>query len=64
MSGSSSSVTSDGRVSLTLHAAVAGAPHFELTAQAYDSGAARVRILEKTDMSPRWEVSCKNYIFS
>ncbi len=46
----------EGALTATLHAAVAGAPHFALSIQAYDSGAARVRILEKTDMTPRWEV--------
>jgi len=40
----------------TLHSAVAGAPHFSLSLEAFDSGAARMRVLEKTDQAPRWEV--------
>jgi len=43
-------------VSAELHSAVVGSPHYSLTIQAFDSGAARVRILEKTESwPPRWE---------
>jgi len=43
-------------VSAELHSAVVGSPHYSLTIQAFDSGAARVRIVEKSDtLPPRWE---------
>jgi hypothetical protein len=47
----------DGLLTATLHSAAAGAPHFALSLEAFDSGAARLRVLEKTDQAPRWEVS-------
>jgi hypothetical protein len=47
----------DGLLTATLHSAAAGAPHCALSLEAFDSGAARLRVLEKTDQAPRWEVS-------
>ena len=45
-----------GLLAATLHGAAAGAPHFALSLEAFDSGAARLRVLEQNDMTPRWEV--------
>lgn len=53
--------TSDGVLAATLHSAATGAPHFDLKVFTFDNGAARVKVLEKTDMSPRWEV-CKQVL--
>lgn len=48
-------VNKEGRISGILHSSVAGAPHFNLNFQVFESGTARVRITEKNDMSSRWE---------
>ena len=43
-------------VTASLHSDAPGAPPFRLVIHLYDSGVARVKILEVTDLPPRWEV--------
>ena len=45
-----------GVVTAQLASATHGAPPFELSFRAYASGAVRLRIIEKNDLPPRWEV--------
>ena len=49
-------VDAKGVVTAEVSAAVPGAPPFELTLQAFATGAVRMRVLEKGDFPPRWEV--------
>ena len=49
-------VDGSGVVTAEVSAAVPGAPPFELTLQAFATGAVRMRILEKGEFPPRWEV--------
>jgi hypothetical protein len=44
-------------LSATLLSAAPGAPPFDLRIHFYASGVARVRVLERDDKPPRWEVS-------
>jgi hypothetical protein len=44
-------------LSATLLSATPGAPPFDLRVHFYASGVARVRILERDEKPPRWEVS-------
>jgi len=57
------SVRVDGKgvVTAELSAAVPGSPPFELSLQAFATGAVRMRVLERGDMPPRWEVRVRFY---
>ena len=45
-----------GVVLAEVHSAAAGAPPFDLSLSGLASGAVRMRLLERHDLPPRWEV--------
>lgn len=49
----------DGSATAELHSSEDGAPPFNLDVRFYRTGTARVRVTEKTDQEPRWEVSTR-----
>ena len=52
-------VSAAGEGKAQLATAVPGAPPFDLTLRAYNTGAVRMRILEHSELPPRWEVSAQ-----
>lgn len=53
---SGSAKVTAGVVTAELATHVTGAPPFSLTLRAYSTGVLRMRVLEKNDLPPRWEV--------